>query len=222
MAKVNNELGWQVHKHLVEKGVETPAFFDFNHAAITNPDNIDSTQSHVAGMMNNLGLDLTDDSLAETPHRIAKMWHQEIAKGLDYNEFPNCMEVENKFGYDELICVKDIEIKSLCEHHWQPIAGYANIAYLPSNKVIGLSKLARVADFFSRRPQVQERLTLQIAYALQYVLDTPTVAVYIDAEHFCMKMRGVEEPCSTTATSYMGGEFRSNPSLKQEFFNTVK
>ena len=169
-----------------------------------------------------LELDLSDDSLKDTPRRVAKMFMNEIFWGLDYDNFPKITTVENKMKYDEMILEKDINVMSVCEHHFVTIHGKAHVAYIPNKKVLGLSKMNRVVEFFSRRPQIQERLTEQIYYALNYILETENVAVVIEAEHFCVKARGVEDSNSSTVTSKLGGDFKSNSSLRQEFLKLIK
>jgi GTP cyclohydrolase I len=207
------KLGWEVHKHLKSLGIETPAQFS-NPDSATEPEFV--IADHFDGIMQTLGLDLGDDSLAGTPARVAKMYVRELFTGLDYINFPKCTAVANKMKCDELVICSDIEIKSCCEHHWQPIIGKAAIGYLPKDKVLGLSKLNRVAQFFARRPQVQERMTSQIYEALSYILGTSDIAVVIRADHFCVKMRGVEDN-SNTVTSKMGGRFMSKPEARAEF-----
>ena len=150
------------------------------------------------------------------------MYVDEIFGGLDYARFPKCTVVENKMHYDELVLNRGSVIRSMCEHHFQPIYGKVFIGYLPKDRVLGLSKLGRVADFFASRPQVQERLTIQIYEALSYILETENVAVVIEAEHFCMRMRGVKDACSDTVTSRMGGKFMSVPALRAEFMQLIK
>jgi GTP cyclohydrolase I len=144
------------------------------------------------------------------------MYTEEIFYGLDYNNFPVCSQFNNHMQYDEMISVS-AQIKSVCEHHFLPFLGTAYCAYIPESKVIGLSKICRVADFFARRPQVQERLTAQIHASLQLILSTESVAVVIQATHDCVKLRGIQDPESTTTTSKLGGKFMSNPALRQEF-----
>jgi GTP cyclohydrolase I len=146
-----------------------------------------------------LGLDLSDDSLAETPHRIAKMYVREIFSGLDYSEFPKLSLIENKMGVNEMVKVRDIELVSTCEHHFVTIDGTAKVAYIPKDKILGLSKINRLVRFFAKRPQVQERLTRQILVALQALLGTDDVAVSIDATHYCVKSRGVMDSNSRPA-----------------------
>jgi GTP cyclohydrolase I len=168
-------------------------------------------------IMEILGLDLTDDSLVRTPYRIAKMYVDEIFSGLDYVNFPKITVIENKMKVDEMVKVKDITLTSTCEHHFATIDGYAKVAYLPRNKIIGLSKINRIVQFFAKRPQVQERLTQQILVALQALLETQDVAVTITATHYCVKSRGIQDATSKTTTTSLGGYFKFNPASRHEF-----
>lgn len=167
-----------------------------------------------------LGLDLADDSLMDTPRRVSKMFVDEIFYGLDYANFPKITTVENKMQYDEMLIIKGCQVSSTCEHHFVVIDGLAKIAYIPKDKVIGLSKINRIVKFFSKRPQIQERLTEQIFAALQFILKTDSIAVEIDATHFCVKSRGVEDSGSSTVTRKLGGVFMSKPEVRNEFLNT--
>jgi GTP cyclohydrolase I len=167
--------------------------------------------------MNILGLDLTDDSLADTPNRVAKMYVNEIFYGLDYENFPKCTAVDNKMKYDEMVVEKNINVQSNCEHHFVVIDGVATVGYIPEDKVLGLSKMNRIVEYFAKRPQIQERLTSQIFHAMSYILGTENVAVTIDATHYCVKSRGVEDTGSSTVTSHLGGAFKTDPALRQEF-----
>ena len=164
-----------------------------------------------------LGLDLRDDSLADTPRRIAKMYVNEIFAGLDYSNFPKLTVIENKMRVDEMIKVGSVDLSSTCEHHFITIDGAASVAYIPNEKVIGLSKINRIIRFFAQRPQVQERLTEQVLVALQALLGTDDVAVNITATHFCVKARGVMDSNSKTTTTALGGSFKSNPDTRKEF-----
>ncbi len=168
-------------------------------------------------IMTILGLDLENDSLRKTPQRVAKMYVHELFQGMDKRNFPKITVIENDMNYDQMIVVKDVSIISTCEHHFITIHGLAHIAYIPNRRVIGLSKINRIARYFSKRPQVQERLTKQIADALSYVLDTPNVAVYIDAKHYCVISRGVEDIDSTTATCDLRGAFKEDMKTRAEF-----
>ena len=167
-------------------------------------------------IMNILGLDLTDDSLSGTPHRVAKMFVKEIFSGLNPENKPKISVFENKFRYCEMLVEKNINLNSTCEHHFLPIVGKAHIAYVSSGEVIGLSKINRVVDYFSRRPQVQERLTVQIANELKRILKTEDVAVVIDARHLCVSSRGIQDEGSSTITSEYGGVFKDQR-RKEEF-----
>jgi GTP cyclohydrolase I len=174
-------------------------------------------EAHFIEIMKVLGLDLTDDSLADSPRRIAKMYVNEIFAGLDYRSFPPLTVVENKMRCDELIRVGGINVSSTCEHHFITIDGKATVAYIPKAKVIGLSKINRIVEFFARRPQIQERLTEQVVLALQTLLETDDVAVSITAVHYCVKARGVMDANSRTTTTALGGVFKHSPDTRKEF-----
>lgn len=178
-------------------------------------------ESHFRAIMNLMQLNLSDDSLQETPHRVAKMYVDEIFSGLDYHNFPKITLIANKMQVDEMITVRDITLTSVCEHHFVTIDGKATVSYIPKDKVIGLSKINRIVEFFSQRPQVQERLTQQILVALQTLLGTVNVAVSIDATHYCVKARGIKDSNSITTTTALGGGFKTNPSTRQEFLRAL-
>jgi len=218
-SKCDPVLGLKVHQHLKAIGVETPV----NEAAIANDEayKIKLITNYMADILSVLGLDLRDDSLTETPLRVAKMFVKELYWGLIPENFPKCTTVENKMGYDEMVIEKNVKIMSDCEHHLRTITGVAHIAYIPKQKVLGLSKLNRVADYFARRPQIQERLAEQIYHALAFILETENVAVVIDAEHFCVKQRGVQDENSHTITSKLGGCFKHDPMVRAEFMSLV-
>ena len=171
-------------------------------------------------IMDTLGLDLTDDSLKGTPKRVAKMYVKEIFSGLDPANKPKVALFDNKYQYNEMLVEKDISFYSNCEHHFVPIFGKAHVAYIANGKVIGLSKLNRIVQYFAKRPQVQERLTMQIAKELQKVLGTEDVAVVMDAKHLCVASRGVQDDTSTTITSFYGGKFQDD-ATKAEFLKYV-
>ena len=164
-----------------------------------------------------LGLDLSDDSLRETPQRIAKMYVDEIFSGLDYGRFPKITVIDNKMQVEEMVLVDDIDVTSTCEHHFVTIDGRARVAYLPRAKIIGLSKINRIVRFFAQRPQVQERLTQQVLVALQILLETDDVAISINAVHYCVKSRGVMDTNSATRTTALGGVFKQDPATRSEF-----
>ena len=215
--KTDPVLGKQIHEHLIKCGVETPTL----STNLDRKDKIEKIENHFTQIMNTLGLDLADDSLIDTPKRVAKMYVNEIFWGLDYEAFPKCTTVDNKIKYDEMVIERNINVQSNCEHHFVIIDGLATVGYIPNEKVLGLSKINRVVEYFSKRPQIQERLTEQIYYALQYILDTDNIAVVVDAQHYCVKSRGVEDVGSSTVTSKLGGCFRQDPSARAEFMNIV-
>ena len=216
--KTDPELGLRVHAHLVKMGVETPSVPN----DLDRKDKIALIEINFRRIMEILGLDLSDDSLAETPNRVAKMYVNEIFWGLDYEAFPKCTTVDNKMRYDEMVIERNINVQSNCEHHLVIIDGLATVAYIPKDKVLGLSKINRIVEYFSKRPQIQERLTEQVYYALQYILDTENVAVVINAQHYCVKSRGVEDTGSSTMTSKLGGCFKTDPMVRAEFMSLVK
>ncbi len=215
--KTDPVLGKEIHNHLVQCGVETPVI----QHELSRTEKIDIIETKFADIMKTLGLDLTDDSLVETPKRVAKMFVGEIFWGLDYEAFPKCTTVENKMNYDEMVVEKHIRVSSSCEHHFVTIKGFAHIAYIPGERVLGLSKIPRIVEYFSKRPQIQERLTEQIYHALQYVLKTDNIAVTIVAEHMCVSQRGVEDQSANTTTSKLGGCFRSDSSVRAEYFKHI-
>ncbi len=167
-------------------------------------------------IMETMGLDLTDDSLQGTPRRVAKMFVHEIFYGLNPANKPSISLFDNKFGYGEMLVEKDINLNSFCEHHFLPIVGKAHVAYISGGEVIGLSKINRIVDYFARRPQVQERLTVQIANELKKVLKTDDVAVLIDAKHMCVSCRGIKDESSSTVTAEYSGRFKDR-SVREEF-----
>lgn len=211
--KTDPELGQKVHEYLVKMGVETPTFT----TSLDRKQKIELIERDFSHIMHVLGLDLDDDSLMETPKRVAKMYVNEIFWGLDYDAFPKCTTVDNKMNYNEMVVEKNISVQSNCEHHFVVIDGLATVAYVPKNKVLGLSKINRIVEYFSKRPQIQERLTEQVFHALQYILETDDVAVMINAQHYCVKSRGVEDTGSSTVTVRLGGGFKNDPSARAEF-----
>ena len=202
-----------VRDQLIEKGLETPT--------VENNMSQEERYTRIKGLMTEvmgtLGLNLEDDSLEETPHRIAKMYVYEVFSGLDYNNFPQIAMIDNKMNVDEMVKVNSISLISSCEHHFVTIDGTAKVAYIPKDKIIGLSKINRLVRFFSQRPQVQERLTKQILVALQTLLETDDVAVSINATHYCVKSRGVMDVNSNTETTALGGTFKTNERTRAEF-----
>ena len=213
--KTDPALGQSIHEYLVKQGVETPTL-DNN---LSRTDKIEIIEKHFIKIMEALGLDLTDDSLMDTPKRVAKMYVNEIFWGLDYEAFPKCTAVDNKMKYDEMVVERNINVQSNCEHHFVVIDGLATVGYIPKQKVLGLSKINRIVEYFAKRPQIQERLTEQIFHAMQAILETESVAVVIDAQHYCVKSHGVEDTGSSTITSKLGGVFKSDPAVRTEFMN---
>lgn len=218
--KTDPALGQQVHEYLVKMGVETPMMPNFNH--YDRKQKIDMIEDYFKNIMHTLGLDLTDDSLIETPKRVAKMYVNEVFWGLDYEAFPKCTTVENKMKYDEMVVERNIVVMSNCEHHFVQIDGLATVAYVPSKKVLGLSKINRIVEYFAKRPQIQERLTEQVFHALCYILETDDVAVMIDARHYCVAARGVEDTGSSTVTCKLGGGFKTDPAARAEFLSIAR
>lgn len=189
---------------------------------LSNEKKIEIIADRFRDILETLGLDLNNDSLRETPKRIAKMYVNEVFSGLNKENFPKITVIENEMEYDQMVVVQDIHVLSMCEHHFQNIHGHATVAYVPNKKVIGLSKINRIVQFFARRPQVQERLTKQIADCLQYVLDTDDVAVHINARHHCVIARGVEDTHSSTTTADLRGEFKTSPETRAEFLSQCR
>lgn len=216
--KTNPTLGQAVHEHLVKMGVETPKLEN----NLDRTEKIEIIEKHMHKIMETLGLDLSDDSLHETPKRWAKMAVTEIFWGLDYDAFPKCTAVDNKMHYNEMVVERNINVQSNCEHHLVIISGLATVAYVPNTKVLGLSKINRIVEYFSKRPQIQERLTEQIFHALQFILETQDVAVMIDAKHYCVASRGVEDTGSSTVTSKLGGGFKTDAAARAEFYQIAR
>ena len=216
--KTDPELGQKVHEYLVKMGVETPM----------KPNNwerkqkIEAIEGYFHQIMKTLGLDMSDDSLIETPTRVARMYVNEIFWGLDYEAFPKCTTVDNKMKYNEMVVEHNVNVQSNCEHHFVVIDGLATVAYVPKQKVLGLSKINRIVEYFSKRPQIQERLTEQIFHTLCFILETNDVAVMIDAQHYCVKSRGVEDTGSSTVTVRLGGGFKSDPAARNEFLSIAR
>lgn len=205
--KTDASLGAEIGDHLRLMGVETPIVWPKQNKAISRL----AIENSFKTIMMSLNLDLTNDSLIGTPKRIADMYLDEFFIGLDYSNFPKCTTVENQFEYDEMVVVDNISTLSNCEHHFVTIDGFTKIAYIPKKggKVLGLSKINRIVDFFCRRPQIQERLVEQIFHSLCYILETNDVAVRIEAIHYCVKSRGVKDQQSKTVTTKLGGCFKS-------------
>ncbi|MDP5053444.1 MAG: GTP cyclohydrolase I FolE [Congregibacter sp.] len=202
-----------VRQALLARGLETPLVDN----GLTRQQKYERIRDSFREITETLGLDLRDDSLQETPHRIAKMYVDEIFSGLDYSQFPKISVIDNKMQVEEMVLVDDIDLVSTCEHHFVTIDGSARVAYIPGDKIIGLSKINRIVRFFAQRPQVQERLTQQILVALQTLLETEDVAITINAVHYCVKSRGVMDSNSSTRTTALGGAFKTDAATRGEF-----
>ena len=213
--KTDSNLGQHVMLHLQSLGLETPTtpllFAD-------NKDKIEKIESHMTEILKTIGMDLTNDSLAETAKRISKMMVLEQSWGLLPENFPKCTTVKKEIDYDEMVKCDSIQVMSICEHHWVTIDGFATVAYIPTVEVLGLSKINRIVEYYSRRPQIQERLTCQIFEALRFILKTDSIAVAINAKHYCVASRGVGDANSRTTTSKLGGAFKTDPATRAEFF----
>ena len=205
-----------VRQALIDAGIETPVV----DITFSRDEQLKRIKKSFNEILDILGLDLSDDSLSDTPKRISKMFIDEIFSGLNYTNFPKITVIENKMNTKEMVKVKSINLISTCEHHFVTIDGMATVAYIPKDKIIGLSKINRIVRFFSQRPQVQERLTQQIKEFLQTFLDTEDVAVYVDATHYCVKARGVMDSSSSTETYSFGGNFETDPDLKRQFLQS--
>ncbi len=191
-------------------------------AFVLNPqEKIEIIKEDVRHIMETLGLDLTDDSLKGTPNRVAKMFVNEIFGGLNPDKKPSASTFDNKYKYGEMLVEKNITVYSTCEHHLLPIVGKAHVAYISNGTVVGLSKMNRIVDYFAKRPQVQERLTIQIVKELQKVLNTDDVACVIDAKHLCVNSRGIRDTESSTVTAEFGGKFKE-AGTRREFLDYIK
>lgn len=216
--KLSDLTAEEIGNEHISTGVETPLRADA--FKLTDEEKMKKIEFHFREIMETLGLDLSDDSLKGTPERVAKMYIKEIFTGLNPANKPKIALFENKYGYSQMLVEKDITFYSNCEHHFVPIFGKAHVAYISNGSVIGLSKLNRIVQYFSKRPQVQERLTMQIAKELQDVLQTENVAVLVDAKHLCVSSRGVQDIKSATVSSFYGGKF-AEENTKNEFLKYV-
>lgn len=217
MSKISAE-AQRVQAALIAKGIETPMkaldlSLDQRRAKI---------EQHMKSVLELIGLDLTDDSIEQTPARLAKMYLDEIFTGMDYANFPKITTIRNRMQVSEMVLVNDVTLTSTCEHHFVTIDGKVSVAYYPKEWVIGLSKINRVVAFLAQRPQVQERLTEQILTALQTILQTDDVAVYVKATHFCVKCRGIKDSNSYTVTSAFGGVFLKDRETRKEFLSLIE
>lgn len=188
---------------------------------LSDEDKIEKIKENVRQIMHTLGLDLTDDSLSGTPNRVAKMYVNEVFGGLNPAKKPRASTFSNPYQYGEMLVEKNITLYSTCEHHLLPIVGRAHVAYISNGNVVGLSKMNRIVDYYAKRPQVQERLTMQIVQELQQILDTKDVACVIDAKHLCVNSRGIRDIDSSTVTSEFGGKFKDE-ALRRDFLDYIK
>ncbi|KGQ71257.1 GTP cyclohydrolase [Chelonobacter oris] len=207
----------KVRDALIAKGIETP----MKSVGLSLEHRRKQIEKHMREVLQLIGLDLTDDSIEETPIRMAKMYLDEIFTGMDYANFPKITNIRNRMKVSEMVLVNDITLTSTCEHHFVTIDGKVSVAYYPKEWVIGLSKINRVVAFLAQRPQVQERLTEQVLTALQTILQTSDVAVYVKATHFCVKCRGIKDTNSYTVTSAFGGVFLEDRETRKEFLSLI-
>ncbi|MBP8066886.1 MAG: GTP cyclohydrolase I FolE [Flavobacterium sp.] len=215
----NDDLNDQLGDDHIATNAETPLRPDAFE--LSDDEKINAIKKDVENILNTLGLDLTDDSLKGTPNRVAKMFVKEIFGGLHPNKKPGSSTFENKYKYGEMLVEKNITVYSTCEHHLPPIVGRAHVAYISNGTVVGLSKMNRIVDYFAKRPQVQERLTIQIVQELQRVLNTEDVACVIDAKHLCVNSRGIRDIESSTVTAEFGGKFKEDK-VRREFLDYIK
>lgn len=187
----------------------------------SDEEKIESIKADFKNIMITLGLDVEDDSLKGTPNRVAKMFVKEIFKGLKPENMPKMSTFENKYKYNQMLVEKDITVYSTCEHHFLPIVGKAHIGYISNGRVLGLSKMNRIVEYYAKRPQVQERLTMQIVKAMQHSLGTMDVACVIEAKHLCVNSRGIQDIDSSTVTAELGGMFGSDSNTRREFLHYI-
>ncbi|WP_298116882.1 GTP cyclohydrolase I FolE [Flavobacterium sp.] len=215
----NEDLSDEIGNNHIATNSENPLRKDA--FILSDEEKIEAIKKDVESILNTLGMDLTDDSLKGTPNRVAKMFVKEIFGGLNPNKKPSSSTFENKYKYNEMLVEKNITVYSTCEHHLLPIVGRAHVAYISNGSVVGLSKMNRIVDYFAKRPQVQERLTMQIVEELQKVLNTKDVACVIDAKHLCVNSRGIRDIESSTVTAEFGGRFKEE-NVKREFLDYIK
>lgn len=212
---LHDEIGDEHFSSSLETPLRTDAF------DLSPEEKIEKIEADFRNIMETLGLDLTDDSLKGTPKRVAKMFVKEIFGGLLPERKPGMSTFENKYNYNQMLVEKDIVVYSTCEHHFLPIVGRAHVGYISKGKVIGLSKMNRIVEYFAKRPQVQERLTMQVVKAMQEALGTDDVACIIDAKHLCVNSRGIKDIESSTVTAEYGGVFKDNEQLRKEFISYI-
>ncbi len=212
----------QKSNSILNRSVDTdPVFQHKDVCFMTDEEKIEKIKKHFFQIMKILGLDMNDDSLRKTPKRVAKMFIQEIFSGLNSKNSPNLSIFENKYKYKQMLIEKNITVYSTCEHHFLPIVGKAHVGYISNGKVVGLSKINRIVNFYAKRPQVQERLTIQIVQYLQKMLDTQDVACVIEAKHLCVNSRGIRDIDSSTITTELIGSFKKNSEIREEFLHHI-
>lgn len=219
MMELNEDFTNNIGDNHIGTSAETPIRPDA--FAISDEEKIELIKKDIEHILTTLGMDLTDDSLKGTPNRVAKMFVKDIFGGLNPTKKPSSSTFENKYKYSEMLVEKNIVVYSTCEHHLLPIIGRAHIAYISNGTVVGLSKMNRIVDYFAKRPQVQERLTIQIVHELQKVLNSEDVACIIDAKHLCVNSRGIKDIESSTVTAEFGGKFKEDK-VRQEFLEYIK
>lgn len=215
----NEEFRDEIGNNHIATSAQTPLRPDA--FTISDDTKIELIKKDVEHILNTLGLDLTDDSLKGTPNRVAKMFVKEIFGGLNPTKKPSSSTFDNKYKYNEMLVEKNIVVYSTCEHHLLPIVGRAHVAYISKGTVVGLSKMNRIVDYYAKRPQVQERLTIQVVQELQKVLGTEDVACLIDAKHLCVNSRGIRDIESSTVTAEYGGKFKEDK-VRREFLDYIK
>lgn len=215
----NEDFNLEIGDNHIGTSTNTPLRADA--FVLSDEEKIESIKKDVENILNTLGMDLTDDSLKGTPNRVAKMFVKEIFGGLNPSKKPSSSTFENKYKYNEMLVEKNIVVYSTCEHHLLPIVGRAHVAYISNGTVVGLSKMNRIVDYFAKRPQVQERLNIQIVEELQKVLGTEDVACVIDAKHLCVNSRGIRDIESSTVTAEFGGKFKEDKT-RREFLDYIK
>lgn len=215
----NQEFNDEIGNNHIATNEETPLRSDAFD--LSDDEKIEAIKKNVENILHTLGIDLTDDSLKGTPNRVAKMFVKELFGGLNPSKKPSSSTFENKYKYNEMLVEKNIVVYSTCEHHLLPIYGRAHIAYISNGTVVGLSKMNRIVDYFAKRPQVQERLTIQVVRELQKVLNTDDVACVIDAKHMCVNSRGIRDIESSTVTAEFGGKFKEEKT-RREFLDYIK
>nr|WP_185856810.1 GTP cyclohydrolase I FolE [Blattabacterium cuenoti] len=211
----------QKYNSILNHSINPDLISQNNVGFMNDEEKIEKIKKHFFQIMEILGLDMNDDSLRKTPKRVAKMFIQEIFSGLNPKNTPNFSIFENKYKYNQMLIEKNITVYSTCEHHFLPIIGKAHVGYISNGKVVGLSKINRIVNFYAKRPQVQERLTIQIVQSLKKMLETQDVACIIEAKHLCVNSRGIKDTDSSTVTTELIGSFKNNSEIRKEFLHHI-